>query len=274
LVEAIGGKMNKQNTINEAMREFKQSKIDSHTFWEVFNNNKSSSKYEPWHTKEWQDNRAKKLKDKCECCGSTDRLTIQHTWHPRGFKKLKESIMSRPNYHEGLEKHMSTFDEPKVTPTYETRECCPHCDGISISHRKTTNDYRCNTSQSQTIDIKSDPEVYSEWEDTRKSEYSGNITYKKVWSRNPDIWKRVVNCKKIFKNPKVRQYEKRTKEQNIASERWKHQRSFWLNEATETWIEENERYIEIRDEDHITACHKCAYEQDKAAGLISKSKKL
>jgi len=45
-----------------------------------------------WHTKEWKELRDKLIKDKCEQCGSTEKLTLHHIWQPPSMGALECSI--------------------------------------------------------------------------------------------------------------------------------------------------------------------------------------
>jgi ribosomal protein S27AE len=40
-----------------------------------------------WHTKDWKERRKQVIKDKCEQCGSTVNLTLQHQSHPDKYSK-------------------------------------------------------------------------------------------------------------------------------------------------------------------------------------------
>jgi len=49
-------------------------------------NNKSIGS---WHTKDWKERKDKIIKDKCEQCGSTNGLTLQHFTHTRNYKEIE-----------------------------------------------------------------------------------------------------------------------------------------------------------------------------------------
>ena len=47
----------------------------------------------PWNTKEWKELRKKLIKDKCEQCGSTEDLVLQHLWQPPTLGSLKYKMI-------------------------------------------------------------------------------------------------------------------------------------------------------------------------------------
>lgn len=44
-----------------------------------------------WHTKDWKERRSAIIGDKCEQCGSTEKLTIQHLSHPEKYDKYYQN---------------------------------------------------------------------------------------------------------------------------------------------------------------------------------------
>jgi hypothetical protein len=50
-----------------------------------------------WHTKDWKERRDKIIKEKCEICGSTETLTLQHRSHPRQYHEYENEITRKYN---------------------------------------------------------------------------------------------------------------------------------------------------------------------------------
>ena len=52
-------------------------------FWKDYKEDKRS-----WHTNDWKERRAEVIKDKCEICGSKEKLTIQHLSHTKKILRI------------------------------------------------------------------------------------------------------------------------------------------------------------------------------------------
>ena len=92
------------------------------------------------HSKLWKQNRAKKIKQSCETCGSKEGLHISHVWHPPKGHLMRWIVENK--YSEQIEDWNKNFSPRHFDPT---RDGCPSCGGKVFSFRKTTNDYRCGT---------------------------------------------------------------------------------------------------------------------------------
>jgi len=272
--------MNNHEIIYKAQMDFLAERIDCDEYWSIYEKHRGNKRYEPWKTsKIWKENRKKKLKSACECCGSTKKLTIQHSFHPRSFKKIVDDLRFwSSDYHKKLEEHMKTFDPTIVKPVYENKKVCPHCNGVSYNYRKTMGDYRCSTSRV----LWKKEFSFMQDVDNRKVKFEDLLPIQKqtfLSSRKETRWggfitkhlKEKHECKKVFDKPVIIQREKRTLEQAVKDAKYNHEQLLLKPLATKIWIKENHRYLEMRDEDHITACGKCAYEQDIDNGLIQAS---
>ena len=67
--------------LTELMEDILSNKVDVEKATKLLYANKTKS----WHTKEWEEDRSKVIKESCEQCGSKEILTIQHFWHPRNY---------------------------------------------------------------------------------------------------------------------------------------------------------------------------------------------
>jgi predicted Zn-ribbon and HTH transcriptional regulator len=48
-----------------------------------------------WHTKDWKERRNATIKDKCEQCGSTKNLTLQHFSHPPKYQEIEKLVFQK-----------------------------------------------------------------------------------------------------------------------------------------------------------------------------------
>ncbi len=48
-----------------------------------------------WHTKDWKERRANIIKDKCQICNSTEKLTLQHLVHPRKYVDFLRELTNK-----------------------------------------------------------------------------------------------------------------------------------------------------------------------------------
>jgi len=97
-----------------------------------------------WHTKDWQE-RAKDLKkDKCEQCGSTGILVLQHSFHPDKYNKYyldaymhyqEIFINENPSITDGLVSKEDILNYIEITPR-DTYSMCPKCFGSFYKRRK------------------------------------------------------------------------------------------------------------------------------------------
>lgn len=56
-------------------------------YWKDFKEGQKS-----WDTDDWKERRQKFIKDKCEICGSTDTLTLQHLSHPQKYAEYLREV--------------------------------------------------------------------------------------------------------------------------------------------------------------------------------------
>jgi uncharacterized paraquat-inducible protein A len=97
-----------------------------------------------WHTKDWKERREAIIKDKCEQCGSTDTLTLQHFSHPRNYKEIQRSTFQH-YYEKFLDENASNLKSLiskddilnyiKNAP-HEIKMVCPVCSGNFYTRRK------------------------------------------------------------------------------------------------------------------------------------------
>jgi len=81
----------------------------SEYFWELGNFQK------PWDSTKWKQIREILLKLNCEKCGSTDRLTLAHNWHPEKIAVTYARIAATfdPDYQDNLKAYIDSFKSEK-----------------------------------------------------------------------------------------------------------------------------------------------------------------
>jgi len=206
----------------------------------IFENAKKS-----WHTKEWKDKRNSSLKDECEKCGSTNILTIQHTWHPKNYGEcMKESTIFYYNKYEEENIKIIVVSDSEVIREFDkedskTQQVCPVC-GYGIRERKTMLPrYICTnpreTHQSDEFEERVIPILIDDRNIRRDYSWkSYERSYLKIW------WK-IYNSKRN---------KRMFKKYGDAIER----------EALVMYIDDSIRYQSF--EDVITVCKKCAFNTD------------
>lgn len=95
-----------------------------------------------WHEKDWAERKERFLKSKCEQCGGTENLIVQHFWHPRKYGDYKYDAIIK--YGEiftsetSIEELVSVEDILGYIKNFqqESKNVCPIC-GYSYRERKT-----------------------------------------------------------------------------------------------------------------------------------------
>ena len=93
----------------------------------------------PWNRPEWEHKRSKLIKSECEACGSSNKLTLQHTKHPIKFREFRNRFIDKLLYiyckSINLDKLINDSFDLDVLP--ENRLCCPVCERLTIRYRET-----------------------------------------------------------------------------------------------------------------------------------------
>jgi hypothetical protein len=231
--------MKNEQEIFKNIDNFLNNRITVKEFWD---NSRALRRtpFKPWNTDLWKKNREKKLKECCEKCGSKEQLTIQHTWHPKSYDHhlyFTKVGATHSDLMENLHKRVREKIEFSISCEY-SNPVCPSCESenIRLIKRTTTHRRTSNLRESSKL-IKTD----TQW---RCSSIGG--------------------CRKFFDTPKILTIPTtvRNKEKDIKKQVYQHV-------ATEKWLKGTLRYIEMREEDHYTACRNCAYKEDLENGLIT-----
>jgi len=97
-----------------------------------------------WHTKDWKERRDVIIKDKCEQCGSTETLTLQHFSHPRKYDEIQRATFQQyydkfsienENNKETLISKDDILNYIENAP-HEIKLVCPVCSGNFYTRRK------------------------------------------------------------------------------------------------------------------------------------------
>jgi len=260
--------VSKRNVLQE---KFINNEIQTKQYWDDV---KKLGKV--WDTKEWEHNRKAKLKDCCERCGSKEKLTIQHTWHPRNYKEAKFAVMAD-----------MIGKERSPERKFSERETCPACNHTSVRYRKTMGNWKCFSPPKWHLipEKKESMKRYCDWTKTSFEEVP--------------FWKyhKKRKCDHVFDEPVVKLLESNKFKTDYNKLKWQFMACFnlfdgpvpgWAKtykhfsgapcksepEKKEKWeelsrratlltIKDTDRYIEMREGDYITACGKCAFEMDK-----------
>jgi len=244
-------------------------------------------------SKEWKENRAKKLKDCCETCGSTDGLHISHTWHPPRGKAMVE--------------HVKRVHSDKLgsIPYGEQKNSCPVCSSTSVNFLKTQQKWKCYAKK-----IKFKPHVLQRirvWETIKDEEGVRDRYYKHY---NVDTDEKIVGSiqgliyytqeRQVYADMDVRDFWEKFKTggtlevvETVVEQHWRRSRKYWQNRhkvscgaifaqpktkmvdkkitSNMVWnyyyalenISLTDRYIEMRSDDILTECKECGFKRDQ-----------
>lgn len=95
-------------------------------YWDNYEEGKKS-----WYTNDWQERRKEVIKTKCEICGSTETLTLQHLSHPKKYHEHKREVTKEYNW-QYKETHASVERQELVVHVkenfdYDPSPLCPSC---------------------------------------------------------------------------------------------------------------------------------------------------
>tara|TARA_A100001011_G_scaffold303063_1_gene316941 strand:- start:42 stop:926 length:885 start_codon:yes stop_codon:yes gene_type:complete len=214
-----------------------------------------------WHTKDWKERKKEFIKEKCEICGSSEILTIQHKSHPKKYNEYLREI--KRTYTNNYINNNSEIDKTIFTNhvlndyDYVPKPLCPknkfHTPRIRL---RTKPKYRCQDCKYEF----EEPSFFSALELISiffKDEDAYETRDKCFISK--DRWKNKHNLSNI-----KYWFQRKTAENKDAESIEK--KAFIL------YLEANIKYLSF--EDAITTCNKCAYNEDlKGAELCPKCNK-
>ena len=227
---------------NEIGIEFVKKKLDP--FWQDLKDGKRS-----WKTKDWIERKKKFIKEKCEKCSSTEILTIQHNSHPKTYNDFKREITS--TYTNQLINNNKEIDK-EIFKNYVLNEYdyvpkpfCPkskfHTPRIRV---RTKPKYKCKDCKYEFEEASfiSALELISIF---FKDEDAYEVRDKCFISK--DKWRNKLNLPRIKylfqKNIAINKNEESIEKQTLI-----------------LTLDDNIKYLSF--EDIITACKKCAYNED------------
>lgn len=201
----------------ELKHELENNTTDFVQFYNDFFNNMPDTKI--WYYAEWKTARDKLIKDKCEQCGSTIKLTLQHMWQPMSIGYHMDWARSDilRDYDLSCEPGMEierivSLEELMEYKSRDSRSiyienACPNCGSTGYTARKTKlPKYRCNrckhefdtpsTMEYETIldDITNAiPEEYTLCvEQTRLSKYRWQMYHERITSMTLEKYKQEI----------------------------------------------------------------------------------
>ncbi|NVJ86477.1 MAG: hypothetical protein HWE09_08410 [Cyclobacteriaceae bacterium] len=213
-------------------------------FWEQNKKGKES-----WRSKDWQERRKNFIKDNCQICGSTDKLTLQHLSHPKKYNEYENLIIRE--YTESHISNTDVFDKNKFREhvindfDYKAAPLCPKCFSRKPNVRmKKSPKYLC-TSCHYEFDETVSRSVEELIDIFFKDIDSADTRDKCFVSRNQ--WK---NRQNLFN---IKYYFQRDEAKNRNAKKIE-------REAFLLYLDDQIKYLSF--EDTITACNRCAFNFD------------
>ena len=202
-----------------------------------------------WQTKDWKERRDKFLKEKCEVCSSTEILTIQHNSHPKKYNEYLKEI--KRTYTNKYRNNNNEIDK-EIFKNYVLKEYdyvpkpfCPkskfHTPRIRV---RTKPKYKCK-------DCKYEFEEAS---------FISALELISIFFKDEDAYE--VRDKCFISKDKWRN------KLNLPHIKYLFQKKIAINKNEESiekqtlilTLDDNIKYLSF--EDIITACKKCAYNED------------
>jgi hypothetical protein len=196
-----------------------------------------------------------------------NKITVKEFWD--NSKKLRRTPFKPWN-----------TDLWKKNREKKLKECCEKCgskEQLTIQHTWHPKNYDHHLYFTKVGTTHSDLMENLHKRVREKIEFSNSCKYSKPvcpYCENENIrlikktnkWRcsSIGGCRKFFDTPKILTIPTtvRNKEKDIKKQVYQHV-------ATEKWLKGTLRYIEMREEDHYTACRNCAYKEDLENGLIT-----
>ena len=202
-----------------------------------------------WHTKDWKERRNEIIKEKCEICGSSETLTLQHRSHPKKYNEYEREVSS---------KYTRLFRD--CDDSVELREF--------IEHVRKYYDY---------IPVSLCPKCNSKYPNKRMRKKPQYLCTKCRLEFDEPIYKTIEELIEIFfLDEDVAEVHDKC---FISKDKWKNmhnllQVKYWLQrgkaktkfsdeiekEAFLLYLDDNIKYLSF--EDTITVCKKCAFNFD------------
>jgi hypothetical protein len=213
-------------------------------FWEDYGEGKRA-----WHTKDWKERRAEVIKDKCEICGRSETLTLQHHSHPKKYYEYEKDVTKK--YVQSFIDHNAIVDKNEFSEyilrnyDYVPIPLCPRCESRYPNKRmRKTPQYLCTECRHEfdvPIHKSADELIATFFENEEAAEVRDKCFISKDQYRN----KHHLPASKYWflrEKAKTRHIEEIGKE------------AFLL------YLDDNIKYLSF--EDTITACKKCAFNFD------------
>jgi hypothetical protein len=202
-----------------------------------------------WHTKDWKERRNKIIKDRCEICGSTETLTLQHRSHPKKYYEFEKEVATA--YARLYIESNATVEQQELLAHVENNfdyypvDLCPKCGRRhpNIRMRKTPQ-YLCTECR-----LEFDEAVHKTIQEIVAEYYSGIET--------AEVSDKCFVSKDKYRNqqnlPQIVYWLSRDK----AKSKYKDEieREAFLN-----YLQDNIKYLSF--EDTMTCCKKCAFNFD------------
>jgi len=202
-----------------------------------------------WHTKDWKERRDNVIKDRCEKCGSKDKLTLQHLSHPKKYYEHQREVTKE--YAKDSTIFNDTIDRCEFSEyilknyDYLPVPLCPNCNGRFPNKRmRKRPQYLCTECQ-----LEFDEPAYKTAEELIEKFYSDEnmVDIRDKCFISKDKWKNEHNLSQV-----KRWLQRKKIETKFSDEIEK--KAFLL------YLDDNIKYLSFKDT--ITACKKCAFNFD------------
>jgi hypothetical protein len=213
-------------------------------FWKDFKEGKRA-----WHSKDWKERRTEVIKDKCQICGSSETLTLQHRSHPKKYYEYERDVTTK--HARSFIESNAIFDEDEfrkhIIENYEyvPVPLCPQCESRYPNKRmRKTPQYLCTECRhefDEPIFKSADELITTFYENEEAAEGRDKCFISKDKWRNKHS---LSQAKYWFLREKAK-----TKNTEIIGK-----------EAFLLYLDDNIKYLSF--EDTITACKKCAFNFD------------
>lgn len=203
-----------------------------------------SNKTRSWHTKDWQERSKQFKKDCCEGCGSKERLTLQHTFHPDPYREYRNKVIRNLEKVDSIEKNI-LINHIKEKYTYNPVAICPKCNIWNPNERvRKLPRYLCTNCRHEF-----DDPIYKSISELVEMHYNNGLSTFfdiKCFTSN-DRYQNKLNINGII------YFFKKNISEETNSEYI--ERTTFLN-----YLDDDIRYLSFKDT--VTLCNRCAYNYD------------
>jgi len=200
----------------------------------------------PWQKADWKKRRSELIAPSCGACDSgAPPMVLQHVWHPDPFSTCCERIkheLITPAYLDAhpLPPEGAPFDPAGVAAQpFELRQACPKCGSVNLKQQK-DGVWACMFHRhGRRCGQKFDTPVVTEYRKFTEAHWVSHLESQHAWQAGEP--------RRAWWDVFMTEY-----------------REVILFRAALDTLNQHRRYVELRSEDVVTRCKRCAYREDKA----------